>query len=193
MLGNRSMLVAMVIAGAMALAGIITPAAPAGERPAGQTLDSLAARVAALEQRIQKLESRFAQLAPTSRPSSSGSDRPVITIASPVSRAQVGLCETLEGVLKVDDIGDRAIVIGVHPIRANLVYIQSPVSHFQKTENGYEFSGVFCCGTKDRGLGEPYEVMALLVPKGQLAEGDTLDKIDPAIPRSAIRVTRSRE
>lgn len=124
---------------------------------------------------------------PTTKPAST------IDITSPDDGAEVGHVVLLEGIIRVEDMGDRVAVVLVHPMLTDLLWVQPLPANYDKVANGYRFRTRAFCGTEDKGKGEKFELTALLVKKGTVNQGDKLTRVpDDASKSLTILVTRTK-
>ena len=183
----------VILLGAMAVAAcLIGPAAQGEDRATRITAEELLQRIAALEKRVAALEDQVKEL----RKSASGSreavqSKPTIEIISPVNGATSGMTVLVEGIVRIKDIKGRSVVVGVHPMQSNLIWIQPEPKRLEKTKAGYRFRCRAYCGNQTRGIGEKFELYAILVKKGAYKEGDQLERIPKDVEVSpSVLVTR---
>jgi hypothetical protein len=150
-------------------------------------------RVLGLEKRVDSLEKRLAVLEQEKEKKSiiSEKEKPLIEITSPRNGDEVGMNVIVEGTVHVNDITECFPCIAVHPLRTNLIWIQPPPVNVEKMPDGYRFRCRVFCGTAKEGIGENFEIYALLPEKGALKEGDQLDRLPKDVPVSlSVLVTR---
>ncbi len=185
-----------VLLAAMAVAVcLIGPAAQGGDQATGTSTTELLQRIVALEKRVAALEDQVKALqkgAPPSRPTAQ--PKATVEIISPVNGAAVGMNVLVEGLVRVEDMAGRAVVVGVHPMQTNLIWIQPPPLKLEKTEDGYRFRCRAYCGTQTQGVGEKFELYAILAKKGALKEADQLTGIPKDAEASpSVLVTRKKD
>ena len=185
-----------VLLGAMAVAAcLVGPAAQGEDLTTGTSTTELLQRIAALEMRVAALEEHVAALkkaAPSSRPAAQ--PKSTVEIISPVNGATVGMNVLVEGIIHVEDMGERTVVVGLHPILTNMIWIQPPPLKVEKVEDGYRFRCRAYCGTQTQGIGEKFELYVMLVKKGTLKEGDQLDGLPKDVETSpSVLVTRKQD
>ena len=162
----------------------------AGGNEGTPTLKSLAARVLALEQRVNSLERRLAVVEGAGRVVGKG-QREMIEITSPASGATVGKDVVVEGIVRMDDLGGRVPVVGVHPLMTTTIWVQPLPTKIEKTEEGFFWRSRAYVGTANLGIGEKYELLAMLMKRGQVKEGDQLDHLPKeGVVSRAVVVTR---
>lgn len=117
----------------------------------------------------------------------------MIEIIFPQNGDKVSMNVIVEGTVRVDDIAERFPCVVVHPLRTNLIWVQPSPINVEKTSDGYRFRCRVYCGTPEEGIGEKFEIYALLPEKGVLKEGDQLDRLPKDVPVSpSVLVTRTR-
>jgi hypothetical protein len=108
-----------------------------------------------------------------------------IEITSPKSNAEVELSEIVEGLIHLDgDLGDRYPMVLVHPMLTDSLWVQSEPTAVDTAPEGLSFRANVYLGTKEKGIGEKFELIAVLVKKGSLREGDRLGKVPSGVPVS---------
>ncbi len=184
------LLVALVIT-----ACLVGPAARGQDQATETSPTELLQRIAALEKRVAALEEQVSALkkaGPTSRPTAQ--PKAMIEITSPLNGAEIGMNVLVEGIVHVNDLGDRAVVVGVHPMLTNMIWIQPAPLKVEKTEDGYRFRCRAYCGTQKQGVGEKFELYAMLAKKGAIKEGDQLDGLPKDVEASrSVLVTRKQD
>lgn len=144
-------------------------------------VDALEERLDTLEQQAEKKQIVFEK------------EKPIIEIISPQNGNEVSMNVVVEGIVRVDDIAGRFPCVAVHPLRTNLIWVQPSPTNVEKTSDGYRFRCRVFCGTPVEGIGEKFEIYALLPEKGVLKEGDQLDRLPKDVPVSlSVLVTRKR-
>jgi len=185
-----------VLLGTIAIAACLVGSAAQGQDQAtGVSTAELLQRIAALEKRVAALEEQVAALkkaAPSSRPAAQ--PKSTVEIISPVNGAAVGMNVLVEGVVHVEDMGERMVVVGVHPMLTNMIWIQPPPLKVEKVEDGYRFRCRAYCGTETQGVGEEFELYAMLAKKGAIKEDDQLEGIPKDAEASpSVLVTRKKD
>lgn len=174
---------------------LVGPAAQGDDPAAGTSTAELLQRVAALEKRVAALEEQLNALkkgTPSSRPAAQA--KAVVEITSPLNAAETGMNVLVEGIIHVEDLGERTVAVGVHPTLTNMIWIQPPPLKIEKTEDGYRFRCRAYCGTQTQGVGEKFELYAILVKKGTVKEGDQLEGLPKDAEASAsVLVTRKQD
>ncbi len=148
-----------------------------------------------LKQHVALVDVRPAEMQVQSAPASSAVDekKATLEVTLPRNRSEVGMNVIVEGLVRAEDLGDRYPVVGVHPLLTNLTWIQPLPMRVEKKPEGFVFRTRAYCGTKDKGVGEQFEIYVLLPKRGAVKEGDQLDKVPEGIPVSdATVVTRVR-
>jgi hypothetical protein len=154
-------------------------------------LADVVSRLLGLEKRVSAVERRLDIL--ENGPKDPPTTLPMIEITSPRDGDQVGRNVTVKVIMRVDDLANRSPIVAVHPLLSNLVWIQPPPAKVDKVKDGFKFQCRVFCGTPNEGLGEEFELIALLPEKGTLVEGNSLDGIPDDIPASpVVLVKRTR-
>ena len=97
-------------------------------------------------------------------------------------------------VVRVKDLEGRSPVVLVHPLMTNLLWVQPLPIKIDKTDDGYRFRCIAYCGTAEAGVGEKFELYAVLSKKESLNEGDQLDAIPEGVLAStSVLVTRTKK
>lgn len=185
-----------ILLGAMAVAAcLVGPAAQGQDHATGTSVTELLQRIAVLEKRVSALEEQVSALkkgTPSSRPTTQ--PKAMIEITSPLNGTEVGMNVLVEGIIHVQDLGDRAVVVGVHPMLTSMIWIEPPPLKVEKTEDGYRFRCRAYCGTQTQGVGEKFELYAMLAKKGTIKEGDQLDGLPKDVEASpSVLVTRKQD
>ena len=186
---------AIVFATIVIISGITGSLCSAGEQAGEVTMADLARRLQALEERLVKLEGRLQALEkePPAQ-AKAPEERPVIEIVSPKKDAEVGMVVSVEGIVRLQDLGDRFPVVLQHPIMTNLLWVQPLPVKVEKVAEGYRFRCRAYCGTAQQGIGEKFELYAILPKKGAHNEGDQLDEIPEGVLTSpSVLVTRTQK
>jgi hypothetical protein len=174
---------------------LVGPAAQGDDQTTGTSTTELMQRVAALENRVAALEEQVNALkkgAATSRPAAQ--PKAVVEITSPLNGEEIGMNVLVEGIIHVDDLGERTLVVAVHPIQTNRLWVQPHPLRIEKVEDGYRFRCRAYCGTQTQGIGEKFELYAMLAKKGAMKEGDQLDGIPKDVEASpSVLVTRKHD
>lgn len=195
---NRRIIGLAVVAFAGCLIMSVYGAAQDGELSLGQVVR----RLLALEDRVGKHGEQLGELgkqvAEIQRGLASAQQpqvkKPIIEIMSPTSGAEIGMEVIVEGIVRVDDLEGRWPVVAVHPMLTNLIWIQPLPVKPDPTREGYTFRCRAFCGTKGKGIGEKFELYALLPKKGELNEADVLEKLPKDIPVSmSVLLTRVKD
>lgn len=181
--------------GILAFAGCLIMSAYGAAQTGDLTLQEVVRRLLALEDRVGKLEQQVTALrqAQAAAPGAAV-EKPIIEITSPEDDAEVGAQPTVRGIIRLDGLADRYPVVAVHPLRTNLIWVQSLPLPPHKTKDGYGFQCRVFCGSREAGLGERYEIFAVLVKKGTLKEGDVIEKFpDGASVSAPVLVKRVKD
>ena len=145
-------------------------------------------KVADIDQRLAAVEKQLGK-----RSSELPKKKPIIEITTPKNGAEVGMTVLVECIVRVDDLAGRRPYVAVHPMEASLLWIQPVPIKLDKIEEGYRFRVRIFCGTKKQGIGEKFEICALLAKKGKLKAGDELIRLPKDAPSSSsVLVTRVR-
>ena len=119
-------------------------------------------------------------------------DAPVIEIITPDEGATVGMRAVVEGLIRLDDLGDREPVVVVQPQLDGGYWIQ-PLPGIERVAEGYRFRGVAHFGTQTLGRGESFAIRVLLVPAGTLQEGQRVSGLPAGVVASPpVVVVRGR-
>jgi hypothetical protein len=181
----------LTVTGIALVAGVIASSS-IGAQSGPPTLEDLAKRVQVLEERVTILEGRLVP----SQSDKEQTSKPEIEITDPKNGAEIGPGPEviIEGLVRVNDLGNRWPVVAVHPLLTSIMYVQALPVKVDKTAEGYQFRCRAYCGTLTRGIGEKFEIFALLPAKGTLKEADEFDRLPQGVPVSAtVVVTRSRK
>ncbi len=182
--------------GALTLVGLLTVSADRAPQRSDPTLQEVVQRLAALEERVSKLEQQIAALTParTSAPAS-GVAAPIVEITSPKDGAEVGMQPTVQGLIHVANLTARQPVILVHPLRSSLLFVQALPLQPQRTGDGhYRFQARVFLGSREAGLGEQFEIYVLLAKEGAFKEADVLEKLPEGVIASApVLLTRAKD
>ena len=175
--------------------GIAGSFSPAAEQAAEMTMADVARRIQALEERLARLEQRLQALekeAPAQ--AAAPQEKPMIEIVSPRDNAEVAMEVVVDCVVRVKDLEGRSPVVLVHPLMTNLLWVQPLPIRIDKTDDGYRFRCRAYCGTVEAGLGEKFELYAILPKEESLHEGDQLDAIPEGVLAStSVLVTRTKK
>lgn len=186
----------LVVSGAIVVAAcLIGPTAQGGDQATGTSTTELLQRIAALEKRVAALEDQVKALQKSASGTRPGAPpKAIVEITSPANGAAVGMNVLVEGIIHVEDIGGRSVVVGVHPMLTSMIWIQPLPLKLEKTRDGYRFRCRAYCGTQTQGIGEKFELYAMLVKKGALKEGDQLERIPKNVEVSpSVLVTRKKD
>jgi hypothetical protein len=188
--GRRLVLLSSVLA-VCCIIGLAGSAAYAAGEPS--TTDVLK-RLDDIEQRIAKIEKRLDALEKgdevVTEPAES---RSVIEIISPKDGDEVGMNVVVTGIVHVDNIEGKTPVVAVHPMLTNMLWIQPLPVSVEKTAEGYRFRMNAYCGAPNQGVGEQFELYALLARNGAFTEGDQIERLPAGVPASAsVLVTRTK-
>ena len=181
--------------GILAFVGCLIMSTYGSAQTGDLTLQDVVQRLLGLEDRVSKLEHEVAALrqAQAAAPGATAK-KPIIEITSPKDGEEVGAQPTVQGIVRVDDLAGQCPVVAVHPLRTNLIWIQALPLPPHKTADGYKFQCRVFCGSREAGRGEQFEIYALLVKKGQLKEGDAIEKFpDGASVSTPVLVKRVKD
>ena len=142
----------------------------------------LSARVAALEQRLLGVEQRLLALEGTSPTTAPG--QPAIEIRLPANDSAVGKDVVVEGLVRADKTDGREAVVLVHPMQANMLWVQPLPMGLMKTSQGYQFRTHAYLGTTTQGVGEMFELYAIWAKEGTYKEGSQLERLPKDLPVS---------
>jgi hypothetical protein len=189
-LGRRFVLAAAVIVSGCVFWSVALAATGEGQL----SLPEIIKRVLDLEERVARIEKRLDGMEkPGLKPTQTRPSQSVIEILSPQDGDEVGMNVIVTGVVHLDDLAGRFPVVGVHPMLTSMTWIQPIPTKVEKTAEGFRFRTRVYCGTPKQGLGEQFELYALLPEKGALDEGDQLDRLPEDVPVSpSVLVTRVR-
>ena len=192
---SSSCLCACVLATIIVVSGIGYGSCQAAEQTGDMTIADMARKIQALEERIAKLEERLQVLEKDAADQAiAPKEKPVIEIVSPQNSTEVAMEVVVEGVVRVNDLQGRSPVVLVRPLMANLLWVQPLPLMLEKTEDGYRFRCRVYCGTAEAGIGEKYELYAVLPKKDALQEGDQLDAVpDGVLVSTSVLVTRTKK
>jgi hypothetical protein len=155
------------------------------------SLQALVKKILGLETRVDGLEERIAKLESSAAVVGDAPKAAMIEIRSPQSGDKAVQEIIVEGIVRVEDIGDLIPVVGVHPVMTNTTWIQPLPMRIEKRSDGYVWRSHAYIGTATLGVGEKYELVALLVKKGRLKENDQLERLPADVPvSSSVLVTR---
>ncbi len=190
---NASLNRRIVTLAALAFVGCVVLSVRAAAQDGEISLPEVVRRLVGLENRVAKLEKQMGDLRRSAAASQPGLKLPDIEITSPADDADVGSEPVVEGLVHAD-LGEREPVILVHPLQTNLFWVQQIPPSLDRTAEGLRFRSRVFLGSKDKGLGEQFELYAVLARKDAHHEGDLLDKLPSDAPVSkAILVTRAKD
>ena len=193
---SSSCLCACVLATIIVVSGIGYGSCQAAEQTGDMTIADMTRKIQALEERIAKLEERLQAIEKEAAGQAvAPKEKPVIEIVSPQNDAKVGMEVIIEGIVRLKDVEGRTPMILVRPLMANLLWVQPLPLTLEKADDGYRFRCRAYCGTVEAGIGEKFELYAVLLPsKNTIGEGDQLDALPDGVPVSkSVLVTRTKK
>jgi hypothetical protein len=157
----------------------------------GPTLGELAKRIELIESRLSALDGRVKALEGRKPPEVLAPSSAVIEIVSPKDRSDVhGNNVDVEGLVRVQDLGDQYPVLLVKPQRQKLYWVQEAPSQCDQVADGFRFLSRVFIGTINEGVGERFEIFALLAKRGTYKEGASLVALPKGLPISPTVVVK---